>query len=210
MTIPLHLILIGISFITSFAFIKKPAWTDRSMPVFLLMLFLLELYCHYLKIKHLGNHVQYNLWMPLEFSYYSLIIILSLKHTSIKFYLKLSVVVYFLFVLSYYLVFQDLSKFSGLTYFISMILLLSVSLTKMKELINSEEITNPFNEPFFWFITGLILVHVVGVFQFGATDYLHKNNLEVYRALQKINIFLSDVQYISLLIYFFKKWKYQK
>ena len=207
---PAHLYLIVACFFTSLLFIKRPTWADKSMPVFLLFLFTLESYCHYLKINHKGNNLQYNLWFPLEFLYYSVLIILSLKNTGAKKKLLICAAIYLLVVILYYLFFQNLNNFSGNAYLLAMVLVLLSSFAKMRELITQPEINNPFYEPFFWFIIGLITVHLLGIFQFGATDYLHKNHITIYRALQKLNLYLSYFQYVCLLVYFYTKWKFQK
>jgi hypothetical protein len=207
---PIHLYLTGICFFVSLFFIKRPTWPDRSMPVFLLFLFALESYCYYLKINHKGNNLEYNLWFPVEFLYYSTIITLSIKRGSLKSILLMFSGAYFIFVIIYYLFFQNLYIFSGNSYLFAMVLILLTSFSKMRELINQPEVSNPFYEPFFWFIIGIVTVHTVGIFQFGATDYLHKKYLSVYRALQKLNLYLTYFQYVCFLGYFYTKWKFQK
>ena len=208
--LPFHLILIAICFFISLFFIKKPTLTDKSMPVFLLLLFALESYCYYLKINHKGNYVQYNLWFPIEFLYYSFIIILSIRKNPLTKALLIGACTYLIFVLINYLFFQDLHKFSGNSYLLAMVLILLCAFAKMRELINQPEINNPFYEPFFWLIIGLITVHLLGIFQFTATDYLYKKHVTVYRALQKLNLYLTYFQYVCLLVYFYTKWKLQK
>ncbi len=207
---PVHLYLIGISFLVSLFFIKRPTWADKSMPVFLLSLLALESYCYYLKVNHRGNNLQYNLWFPVEFLYYSLLLIVSLKSKSLKSRLLIFAGAYLVIVIAYYIFFQNLNKFSGNAYLFSMILILLSAFAKMKELIGQREIGNPFYEPFFWLIIGIILVHLPGIFQFGATDFLHKKHINIYRALQKLNLYLTYLQYVCLLAYFYTKWKFQK
>jgi hypothetical protein len=207
---PLHLILIGFCFCASLLFIKKPTWADKSMPVFLLLLLSLECYCYYLKFNHKGNYLEYNLWFPLEFLYYSVLIILSLKKNQLSKILLVCAGAYLIFVMINYLFFQNLQRFSGRSYLFAIILILLCSFAKMRELINQPEINNPFYEPFFWLIIGLITVHLVGIFQFGATDYLHKKYIPVYHALQKLNLYLTNFQYVCMLAYFYNKWKFQK
>lgn len=207
---PFHLYLIGISFLVSLFFIKRTTWADKSMPVFLLSLLALESYCYYLKVNHRGNNLQYNLWFPVEFLYYSLLLIVSLKSKSLKSRLLIFAGAYLVIVIAYYIFFQNLNKFSGNAYLFSMILILLSAFAKMKELIGQREIGNPFYEPFFWLIIGIILVHLPGIFQFGATDFLYKKHINIYRALQKLNLYLTYFQYVCLLAYFYTKWKFQK
>lgn len=207
---PVHLYLIGICFAASLFFIRRPTWADRSMPVFLLLLLFVECYCYYLKVNHKGNNLEYNLWFPLEFSYYSLLLVSSLKNEVAKKVSLIGIVCYLLIIIVNYAAFQDMHKFSGNAYLLSMVLILLTSFTKMKELIGQNEINNPFHEPFFWLILGLILVHLSGIFQFSATDYLHRKYNNIYRALQKLNLYLTYFQYVCLFAYFYTKWKFQK
>ncbi len=140
----------------------------------------------------------------------SVLIILSLKKNQLPKILLICAGVYFIFVVVSYLFFQNLQKFSGKSYLFAMILILLCSFAKMRELISQPEINNPFFEPFFWLIIGLITVHLLGIFQFGATDYLYKKHIPVYKALQKLNLYLTYFQYVCLLAYFYTKWKFQK
>ncbi len=207
---PLHLFFIGVCLILSLLFIKNNNWVDRVTPIFLLLLLAVECYCYYLKINHKGNNLQYNLWFPVEFTFYTLIICSSyLKKITQKVVIA-AVALFGLFVLINYLFFQNLQVFSGKTYLFGTLMLLLASFLKMNELLTQSKISNPFLEPFFWLIIGIITIQLIGIFQFTATDYLFRNHNPLYKALQKINIYLSYFQYVCMIVYFYSKWKLQK
>jgi hypothetical protein len=208
--IPVHIYLIGVCFMFSLLFVKYKDWTNRYTPIFLLFLLLVESYCYWLKLNHKSNNIEYNFWMPVEFAFYTAIITASFEGIKEKKYFTALIVFYFFIVITVYSFFADIKNFSGTIYLISTILLVFTSLYKMRLLIFKQEVNNPFYEPFFWLIIGLITVHMMGIFQFSATDFLHNKHLSIYRALQKMNIYFTYFQYICMLTYFYTKWKFQK
>ena len=207
---PLHLYFIAACFFASLFFLKNRGWVNKVTPLFLIVLFIVEYYCYILKIKHRGNNYQYNFWFPIEFSFYSLLLLSTFVKIKTKQKLYFLVYLYWTFTIVNYCFFQNLSQFSGSTYMASVILLLLITFYKMRELLYAAVINNPFYDPLFWLIIGLITVHVLGIFQFSATDYLYTNHLTVYRALQKLNLYLTYFQYSCMLIYFFTKWNFQR
>jgi hypothetical protein len=206
----IHLYLIGVCLLCSLFFVKQRGWVNKCTPVFLSLLLLVESYCYWLKANKISNNIEYNVWMPVEFSFYTIIIIASLENTKLKKGFTIAVCIYYFVVILNYCFFSEIHKFSGSTYAISTLMLVFTSLYKMRQLIFKQDIRNPFQEPFFWLIIGLIAVHTSGIFQFSATDYLYKKHLSIYRALQKLNIYLTCFQYGCLLIYFYTKWRFQK
>ncbi len=132
---PFHLYLLGVCFFISLYFIKRSSLIDKCTPLFLLVLFTVEYYCHLLKLNHKGNNFQYNIWFPFEFSFYVLVINSSINNKKNKKIIYLLLLTYFIFITINYIFFQNLNKFSGSSYLMSVILLLLTSFIKMKELV---------------------------------------------------------------------------
>ena len=209
LTQPLFLILIGTCFVLS---IKNQ---DRQplktlLPIFFAILFLVESICYYLKTIKINNLVIYNLWFPIEFMFYSYWVTAyydskgfkRIFHFLIPFYATVVFVIY---------VFSDsLLKFNSVAFQLGFLLLLPVLLFKLYENVNQSTIENPIKNPIFWLITGLLISYVFSLSEFSIQNYLHSNDKDLLEALKKVNIFLTDVLYITIIVYFILKWKTEK
>ncbi|HEX5153145.1 MAG TPA: hypothetical protein VFW07_16960 [Parafilimonas sp.] len=116
---------------------------------------------------------------------------------------------YTIFTIIYYVFSQDLYVFSSLAYLMGFVAILIIILFKLYEILNQEIIFNPLKNEIFWFSIGILIVNLGGFFHFGATNYMYNNNKEFHKALQSLNVYLTEFQYLCFCIYFFCKWKYQ-
>jgi hypothetical protein len=77
-------------------------------------------------------------------------------------------------------------------------------------MLKSDAISNPFKNPFFWLIVGLVLVNLIGFFLLSPYNYIVARDKALVKALKALNKVFTNVQYICMLAYFFclwKKWK---
>lgn len=207
---PLFIYEIALCFILSVFFIRYKGVQNRLFPIFLLILLGVEYYCAYLGfLERPTNHI-YNFWFPVEFIFYGYFI--STHITSrIKALISYSLITtYLVFVIINYSLYENLKVFSSITFLLGCVFLIGIMLFKLYEIVNEEIVNNPFKNEMFWFIIGLLLVNLGGFFHFGAVNYLYLNNKALHSALQQLNVYLSEFQYVCFIIYFYCKWKFQK
>ena len=78
------------------------------------MPFAVEYYCYYLKITNKGNNLEYNLWMPVEFIYYSTLVTSSLKKGKSKTILSMLIIFFFfIYFLILFFFFKKKKKFKN-------------------------------------------------------------------------------------------------
>lgn len=208
--IPFFIYEILLCIIFSVFFIKKGLLRDKALFLFLIFLFIVEYYCALLKKDDLPTNHIYNFWFPIEYFFYSLFIGNYLIN---KFTKKIAYILSFsnlIFVVIFYSLQSSLKEFSSLAYLTGFTTLLIIMLFKLYEILNQEIIYNPLKNEIFWFIMGLLFVNLGGFFHFGAVNYLNKNNNELHKALQSLNVYLTEFQYLCFTLYFLCKWKYPK
>lgn len=207
---PLFIYEISVCLVLSFFFFRKGTLPEKLLPVFLVLLLSVELRCRWLYDRDRSPNLIYNFWFPVEFAYYGLLInshILS-RRTRNNF-VKLAFG-YIVFTAILYSFKKDMRIFSSLAYQVGFVVLLLISLYKLYEILNQEIIHNPLKNQVFWFIVGLMLVNLGGFFHFGLISYLNSNNKALSEALQQLNIYLTEVQYLCFILYFFFRWRWQK
>ncbi len=208
--LPFFIYEIFICFLLSLFFLKCPGIINKLLPVFLLFLLGVEYYCAWLKKLNLPNNNIYNFWFPVEYFFYGYLIATYITEIKRKRISWILIVVYIVFTIVYYSFKEDMYAFSSLTYLAGSVITLVIILFKLYEILNQEIIFNPLKSEIFWFCTGILIVNLGGFFHFGATNYINANNKPLHKALQSLNIYLTEFQYCCFVIYFFCKWKYQK
>lgn len=209
LTKPLFLFLIGICLFLSI-YVKEKKPLNIILPIFFSFLLLIEITCYYLKGKDINNLIIYNLWFPIEFIAYSYWIIFYFNSGFLKKIWSFLIPFYALSVIIIYFFANDLFKFNTLTFQLGFILLLPVILLKLYEYTNDNVISNPLKVPMFWLIIGLLISYIFSLTEFSILNYLHLNNINLLEGLKKVNIIVTDVLYISIIVYFVLKWKNKK
>lgn len=208
--IPLFIYQIALCFGLSLLFLRNAIKNNILLTCFLLMLFIVEFYCAKLSYNGKPTNPIYNFWFPVEFIFYGYFVSYHISHITIKLFSKIALIVYFLFLIFYYSFVADLSVFSSVSFLLGCSILLFTLLFKLYEVINEEIVNNPLKYELFWFIIGLLFVNMGSYFHFGAVNYMYKNNNELHSALQQLNVYLSEFQYVCFIIYFICKWRYPK
>jgi hypothetical protein len=202
---PYFIILIFINLVFSFLLFKKRGGLNKITPLFLLLLFFIEIICYWRNSNGLPTIRIYNLWFPVEFSFYTILISYDFR-TSKKFFYF--VVLAYIITCSFFYSFAwDINMFFSIGYSLGVIMLLLVSFIKLGLILSSEIVINPFKNPFFWLAIGLILVNVLGFFLFSLYNYLNQTNKQLLEALKTLNVILTNIQYIAMLAYFVFLWK---
>jgi len=186
---------------------QKKRVEDKLLPIFFLFLLCTEYYCAYLSKRGSDTDYIYNFWFPVEYCFYTTFIASYITRKDRRKLSKLLVVMYLFFTIIYYSLSDDLSNFSSLCYLCGFIILLVAMLFKFYEILNQEIIYNPLKNEIFWFIMGLLVVNLGSFFRFGAANYIYKNNKELHSALQTLNVYLTEVQYLFFIIFFFLRWR---
>lgn len=196
-------------FLLSIFFFNKVSIEDKAVPFFFFFLLCIEYYCALLNKRGFETDYIYNFWFPIEYCFYSLFIASYITRSG-KIKLSRSLVIaYLLFTVVYYSLNNNLRNFSSLCYLCGFIVLLLTMLFKFYEILNQEIIYNPLKNEIFWFMMGLLIVNLGSFFRFGAANYIYKSNKELHSALQVLNVYLTEVQYLFFIIFFFLRWKKQ-
>lgn len=204
---PLFIYEIAFCFLISLFLFSKRTLADKMLPMFFFCLLVLECYCAWLYKKNEGTDHIYNFFFPVEYAFYCFYISSYTKRSNKANTIKTLIIVYLTFTIIYYAFFADLSKFSSLTYLCGFLILLIAILFKLYEILTQEIINNPLKNEMFWFVMGLLIVNLGGFFRFGAANYLYQNNDSLHDALQKLNIYLTVVQYLFFIIFFYLRWR---
>ena len=209
LTMPFFLILIGICLILS---IKNRERRPLKilLPIFFFLLLAVESVCYYFKIIHRNNLIIYNIWFPLEFMFYTYWIVTSSDSKRFKKLFSFLIPIYGITVIVIDLISQSLYSFDSLGYQLGLVLLLPALLFKLYEDMNEPVIQNPLKSPVFWLITGLLISYIFSLSEFSIQTYLHTKDVNLLIALEKVNIILTDVLYITIIIYFILQWKIRK
>lgn len=204
---PLFIYEIAVCFLLSLFLFSKGTLADKMLPVFFLCLFAVEYYCAWLYKKNEGTDHIYNFVFPVEYAFYCFYISCYIKRPNKANTIKGLIIVYIAFTIIYYAVSADLTKFSSLTYLCGFLILLIAILFKLYEILTQEIINNPLKNEMFWFVMGLLIVNLGGFFRFGAASYLYQKNDSVLAALQELNVYLTEVQYLFFIVFFYLRWK---
>ncbi len=209
LTKPIFLFLIAGCLILSFIIPEKRP-LKIMLSVFFSCLLIVEAICYYLKQAGISNLYVYNLWFPVEYLFYTYWVNTYVKSGLFKNIYIFLLPLYAVSVIIIYLVYNHLLKFNSLSFQLGFLLLLPALLFKLYEYISENIIQNPLKVPVFWLITGLLFSYIFSLCQFSIQNYLTNNNLDLLRALGKVNIILTDVLYMFIIMYFILKWKSKK
>jgi hypothetical protein len=171
---PVFLILIFICLVLSFFSWERPL-IKKLLPVFFTSLLIIESVCYYLAAKDKNTMIIYNLWFPLEFSFYSYWIASYLNNHKFKRTILLLIPIYLGICGLIYVQASTLYKFNTLAFQLGIILLIPVLLYKLYEFINEAVIINPFKNAVFWLISGLLVSSLGSFLKFSGENYLLTN-----------------------------------
>ncbi len=201
-----------IAFICGLIFIKKTSqFSYKLLLVFLIVTFLNESMCFYIKNKHLGNtYIFYN------FYYYFRFPIIGWMFLNVFFNKIQKVIIYLFLLFSFVLFFVDNFYLYG---FYSLhsnyqllggIFIIIISLIHFYNILKNTEKNNPLTTPFFWVATGFFFYFLCTLPFFGILNFLLKKDIIFVGAYLIIIKSFSILLYSSIGIDFYIQWKYQK
>jgi Sec-independent protein secretion pathway component TatC len=203
---PVFLFLIFVCLISCF-FSCEQLPLKLLLPAFFAVLLVVESVCYYYQISNKNNTLIYNLWFPVEFSFYSFWVACYLSNRYFKQSIVLCIFIYLSICGLMYIQKSDLYKFNTLAFQLGVVLLIPVLLYKLYEFINESVIINPFRNALFWLISGLLISSLGSFFQFSVENYLLENHKDVLFALRQFNVLLTDVLYCCIIAYFILSWR---
>jgi predicted neutral ceramidase superfamily lipid hydrolase len=199
----IHLLLILLCLILSI--LAGESRMKVTLALFFFTLLTVETVCYYFKIKNWNNLVIYNCWFPLEFAFYAGWVNSFLKNDRRKI-IWFFIAAYLIITAVIYLTGVNLHDFNTITFQLGILLILPVLFFKLFELIHETVIMNPFKNPLFWLISGLLFSYLGSFFQFSLDNYLRASDPALLYALKIINIFLTNLLYICIILYFVILW----
>lgn len=206
---PIFLLLIAACLILSI-YVKEKHPLNMILPFFFGTLLFVESLCYYLKTINTNNLIIYNLWFPIEFIMYSIWLVIYSNSNNFKKLFSLLIPIYAVTVIIIYSFTNTLYKFNSLAFQFGFLLLLPAILYTLYEYMEATILNNPLRVPIFWLTGGLLTSYVFSLSEFSIQNYLHVHNKELLEVFKKINIILTDILYVSIIIYFILKWKNRK
>jgi hypothetical protein len=185
--------------------IKNQTLFSKYLTLFFLSLSIIEIICYKIPV----TDGVYNIWYPIEFTFYCFFIFFYLSNKIRKKLIRLPIIT-LIFCFSYHLFhLKGITFFFTIGYIIfSLILLIFVILKSYELLTDENELRFPFKIPLVWFLFGLIC-DLTSVLLFGMKNYILANNFKLGIVLQHVNQYLSSLQYSCFILYYYCAWKYQ-
>ena len=173
----------------------------RSLPFFLFFVFTGEISGIFIaKVFH-NNIIFYNVFTTIQVVYYLFLVQSNIQSRSAKRGIVYTVVLFLLVALVNYFFIQDVyTELASFTFTMGCLAITIWVAYFFYELLQSDEIENYLNYPFFWIALGLFIFYVCNIQYMSVYNYLAVNYKKIFSAYFKIIELLDYMMYSFFII----------